>query len=199
MYTDKVMEHFLNPRNVGTIPDADGIGEVGNPVCGDMMTFYIKVKDDRLQEIKFQTFGCGAAIAVSSMVSEMAKGKTLEEAMKITRELVAQELGGLPKNKMHCSNLGSDALHKAIEDYLKKKSGPTAVKTESSYLTEKKETAEIHCPYCDSILPENAELCAKCQIKLIRCEHCGELTREDEDTCYHCGAALPLTRIKSGF
>ncbi|MEJ5185660.1 MAG: Fe-S cluster assembly scaffold protein NifU [Candidatus Geothermincolales bacterium] len=124
MYSDKVMEHFMNPRNVGEIEDADGIGEVGNPVCGDMMTFYIKVDDEgRLSDVKYKTFGCGAAIAVSSMISEMAKGKTLEEAMKITREDVAKELGGLPKNKMHCSNLGADALHKAIQDYLEKKGG----------------------------------------------------------------------------
>ncbi|MGQ9465957.1 MAG: Fe-S cluster assembly scaffold protein NifU [bacterium] len=122
-YSDKVMDHFQHPRNVGEISDADGIGEVGNPVCGDMMTFYIKVKDNRLVDIKFKTFGCGAAIAVSSMVSEMAMGKTIEEALKITNELVAQELGGLPPNKMHCSNLGADALHKAIEDYLRKKGG----------------------------------------------------------------------------
>lgn len=120
-YSEKVMEHFRNPRNVGEIKDADGVGEVGNPVCGDMMTFYIKVKDDKLEDVKFKTFGCGAAIAVSSMVSEMAKGKTLEEAMKITRESVAKELGGLPPNKMHCSNLGADALHNAIDDYRKKK------------------------------------------------------------------------------
>lgn len=121
MYSEKVMEHFLNPRNVGEIPDADGIGEVGNPVCGDMMTFYIKVKDGMLIDVKYKTFGCGAAIAVASMVSEMAKGKTIEEALKITNEMVAKELGGLPPHKMHCSNLGADALHKAIEDYLKKK------------------------------------------------------------------------------
>ena len=122
-YSEKVMNHFQNPRNVGEINDADGIGEVGNPVCGDMMTFYIKVKDNRLEDVKFKTFGCGAAIAVSSMVSEMAKGKTLEEAKKITNDLVAKELGGLPPNKMHCSNLGADALHKAIDDYIKKKEG----------------------------------------------------------------------------
>ena len=121
LYSDKVMDHFMNPRNVGEIPDADGAGEVGNPVCGDMMTFYIKVKDDRLADVKFKTFGCGAAIAVSSMVSEMAKGKTLDEAMRITNDSVAEELGGLPKNKMHCSNLGADALHLAVQDYLKKK------------------------------------------------------------------------------
>jgi len=123
VYSQKVMEHFMNPRNVGEIEDADGIGEVGNPICGDMMTFYIKVKDNRLEDIKFKTFGCGAAIAVSSMVSEMAMGKTLDEAMKITPQSVADELEGLPKQKFHCSNLGAQALHKAIEDYLKKKKG----------------------------------------------------------------------------
>lgn len=122
IYSDTVMDHFMNPRNVGEIENPDGVGEVGNPICGDMMTFYIKVgPDERLEDVKFKTFGCGAAIAVSSMVSEMAKGKTLEEALKITRDDVASELGGLPKNKMHCSNLGADALHKAIEDYLEKK------------------------------------------------------------------------------
>ncbi len=120
VYSDKVMDHFMHPRNVGEIEDADGVGEVGNPVCGDMMSFYIKVKDNRLQDIKFKTFGCGAAIAVSSMVSEMAMGKTLEEAMKITPQSVADELDGLPKQKFHCSNLGAQALHKAIENYLAK-------------------------------------------------------------------------------
>ena len=120
MYSEKVMEHFMNPRNVGEIKDADGVGTVGNPVCGDMMTFYIKVKDNRIVDIKFKTFGCGAAIAVSSMISEMARGKTLEEALKISNKDVAEELDGLPANKMHCSNLGADALHKAIEDYLEK-------------------------------------------------------------------------------
>ena len=121
VYSKKVMDHFMNPRNVGEIDDADGMGEVGNPVCGDMMTFYIKVKDNHLEDVKFKTFGCGAAIAVSSMVSEMAKGKTLEEAMKITPRSVADELEGLPKQKFHCSNLGAQALNKAIQDYLSKK------------------------------------------------------------------------------
>ena len=121
VYSEKVMEHFMNPRNVGEIENPDGVGEEGNPVCGDMMTFYIKVKDNRLEDVKFKTFGCGAAIAVSSMVSEMAKGKTLEEAMKITPRSVADELEGLPKNKFHCSNLGAQALNKAIKDYLSKK------------------------------------------------------------------------------
>jgi len=114
------MDHFQNPRNVGEIQNADGVGEVGNPVCGDLMTFYIKVQDNIIQDVKYKTFGCGAAIAVSSIVSEMAKGKTIEEALKITNALVAKELGGLPPNKLHCSNLGADALHKAIEDYKKK-------------------------------------------------------------------------------
>ena len=121
IYSEKVMEHFMNPRNVGEIENPDGVGQEGNPICGDMMAFYIKVKDNRLDDIKFKTFGCGAAIAVSSMVSEMAKGKTLEEAMKITPRSVADELEGLPQNKFHCSNLGAQALHKAIQDYLSKK------------------------------------------------------------------------------
>lgn len=121
MYTEKVMDHFMNPRNMGEIPDADGIGTVGNPVCGDLMTVYIKVKDNRLEDVKFKTFGCGAAIATSSMVTELAKEKTLEEALKITRKDVADSLGGLPTVKMHCSNLAADALHAAIEDYRKKK------------------------------------------------------------------------------
>ena len=120
IYSDKVMDHFTNPRNVGEISNPDGVGEEGNPVCGDMMTFYIKVKDNRLEDVKFKTFGCGAAIAVSSMVSEMAKGKTIDEARNITPELVAKELEGLPKNKFHCSNLGAQALNKAIDDYMAK-------------------------------------------------------------------------------
>jgi len=121
MYTEKVMEHFRNPRNMGEIPNADGVGTVGNPVCGDLMTIYIKVNDNRIEDIKFKTFGCGAAIATSSMITELAKGKTLDEAMKITRGNVADSLGGLPPIKMHCSNLAADGLHAAIQDYLKKK------------------------------------------------------------------------------
>jgi nitrogen fixation NifU-like protein len=120
MYSKKVMDHFMNPRNVGEIKDADGVGEVGNPVCGDVMTFYIKVKNGIIKDVKFKTFGCGAAIAVSSMVSEMAKGKTIKEAMEITNRSVVDELGGLPNQKLHCSNLGADALHKAIENYVRK-------------------------------------------------------------------------------
>lgn len=120
MYSAKVMDHFTNPRNVGEMPDADGIGTEGNPVCGDVMKIYIKVNDDKITDAKFQTFGCGAAIAVSSMVTEMAKGMTLDEALKITKASLAEALDGLPPQKMHCSNLGADALHKAIEDYRNK-------------------------------------------------------------------------------
>ena len=119
-YSDKVMDHFTKPRNIGEIEEPDGVGEVGNPVCGDMMKFTITVKDNRIEDVKYLTFGCGAAIAVSSMVTEMAKGKTLEEARQITNKQVAVELGGLPGNKMHCSNLGADALHNAIDDYMAK-------------------------------------------------------------------------------
>ena len=122
MYSDKVMEHFSNPRNIGEIENADGVGEVGNPVCGDMMSFYINVKDNKIADIKFKTFGCVAAIAVSSIVTEMALGKTLDEAKKITKKSVAESLDGLPKEKMHCSNLGADALAKAIEDFENKQS-----------------------------------------------------------------------------
>ncbi|HPZ44148.1 MAG TPA: Fe-S cluster assembly scaffold protein NifU [Bacillota bacterium] len=121
MYSEKVMDHFQNPRNVGEIPDADGVGDVGNPVCGDTTKIYIKVEGNIIKDIKFKTFGCGAAIASSSMLTEMAKGKTLEEALQITDEAVADMLDGLPPQKMHCSNMAADALHKAIEDYRMKK------------------------------------------------------------------------------
>lgn len=120
MYSKKVMDHFKNPRNSGKIENADGVGEVGNPTCGDMMYCYIKVKDGKIEDIKVETFGCAAAIATASMITELAKGMTLEEAMKITRNNVAEELDGLPPVKLHCSNLAADALHNAIEDYKKK-------------------------------------------------------------------------------
>lgn len=123
MYNEKVIKHFKNPKNVGEIEDADGVGEVGNPVCGDMMTFYIKVENNKLIDIKYKTFGCVAAIAVSSMISEMAIGKTIDEVLEISNKMVAEALGGLPPNKYHCSNLGADALKAAIEDYKKKKEG----------------------------------------------------------------------------
>lgn len=121
MYTEKVMDHFTNPRNVGEINDADGIGEVGNAKCGDIMRIYLKVNDDGIiEDVKFKTFGCGAAIATSSMVTELVKGKTLKEALEISNKAVAEALGGLPPAKMHCSNLAADALHEAIKDYIEK-------------------------------------------------------------------------------
>jgi nitrogen fixation NifU-like protein len=121
MYSEKVMDHFTNPRNVGEIKDASGVGEVGNPTCGDIMRISIKVNDQGvIEDVKFKTFGCGAAVATSSMVTEMVMGKTLDEALQITNAAVAAELGGLPANKMHCSNLAADALHKAIADYKQK-------------------------------------------------------------------------------
>lgn len=117
MYTDKVMEHFQNPRNVGEIEDADGIGRVGNPVCGDIMNLYIKVENNRIINVKFKTFGCGAAIATSSMLTELVMGKTIEEALAITNDAVTEALGGLPSQKRHCSVLAEQALQAAIEDY----------------------------------------------------------------------------------
>ena len=119
-YSEKVMDHFANPRNCRKIEDGDGVGTVGNPTCGDLMTIYIKVDDDKITDISFQTFGCGAAIATSSMITEIAVGKTIEEALNITRNDVASELDGLPPIKMHCSNLAADGLRAAIEDYQKK-------------------------------------------------------------------------------
>ena len=120
-YSKKVMEHFMNPRNVGVIENPDGYGKVGNPICGDVMEIFIKVKDGIITDIKFRTFGCGSAIATSSMITELAKGKHVDEAIKITRNDVADELDGLPPQKMHCSNLAADALSEAIKNYKSKK------------------------------------------------------------------------------
>jgi len=182
IYSEKVMDHFQNPRNVGTMDDADGKGQVGNPICGDMMTFYIKVNDNRISDVKFQTFGCGAAIAVSSIVSEMAKGKTLEEAMKITNKSVAKELGGLPKNKLHCSNLGADALHKAIEDYREKQKGAKAS-------PEKPDDSDTcACPYCEIPLEGGEDVCKQCHVEFEECPQCKGLQRKNADKCPHCGA-----------
>ena len=121
MHSEKVLKHFKEPKNVGEMKDADGMGTVGNPVCGDMMSMYIKVKDDKIEEVSFKTFGCGAAIATSSMTTELAKGMTLDEAMKLSRNDVAEALDGLPPVKMHCSNLAADALHEAVKNYRESK------------------------------------------------------------------------------
>lgn len=122
-YSELVMDHFMNPRNVGVIENPDGVGKEGNPVCGDLMEIFIKVEDDRIVDIKFRTFGCGAAIATSSIATEMVKGKTLEEAEELSNRAVAEALGGLPPIKMHCSNLAADAIHAAIADYRQRHNG----------------------------------------------------------------------------
>ena len=123
-YSDKVMDHFTNPRNVGEIPDASGIGNVGNPICGDVMRMYLKIENNVITDVKFKTFGCGAAIATSSMVTEMVKGKTIEEALTISNKAVADALGGLPAVKMHCSVLAEEALRSALKDYYTKQGLP---------------------------------------------------------------------------
>jgi nitrogen fixation NifU-like protein len=167
MYTKKVMEHFKTPQNVGVIEGADGVGELGNPLCGDMMSIYLKIEDEHINDIKFQTFGCGAAIAVSSMLTEMAKGKSLEEAKKITNKDVATALEGLPKNKLHCSNLGADALQLAIKDYEDRKEGK--VKAEPKRKTEHTPShggETCYCPYCDAELLEDVKTCKFCQSDL---------------------------------
>jgi len=160
------MDHFKSPRNVGVLEDADGIGEVGNPLCGDMMTIYLKIKDDSIEDIKFQTFGCGAAIAVSSMLTEMAKGKTLEEAKGISNKDVANALEGLPKNKLHCSNLGADALHLAIKNYEDKKAGKAIpeVKRKDVHLPTHTHEEKCYCPYCDTEIPQGETACKNCRL-----------------------------------
>ena len=160
MYSEKVMAHFADPKNTGIIENADGVGEVGNPVCGDMMTFYIKVDDDRLTDVKFKTFGCVAAIAVSSMVSEMAKNKTLEEAKSITKKAVAEALDGLPKEKMHCSNLGAKALAEAIDDYERRRSGKPRPASEPK--KKKRAKRQVTCRHCQTKNPITANFCMSC-------------------------------------
>ena len=171
MYNETVMDHFRNPRNTGVIEDANGIGEVGNPICGDMMTIYLKVKDDHIKDIKFQTFGCGSAIAVSSMLTEIAMGKSLIEAKNITNKDVAEALEGLPKNKLHCSNLGADALQLAIKDYEDKKAGitkPAPIRVEKH---EHSHGDKCYCPYCDIEISEDVTFCEACQSSLEEDHH----------------------------
>lgn len=164
MYSKTVMDHFKNPRNVGEIESADGLGEIGNPICGDMMNIYLKIQDDKIDDIKFQTFGCGAAIAVSSMLTEIAKGKTLEEAKKITNKDVAEALDGLPKNKLHCSNLGADALQAAIKDYERKKEGKPTTEIDPQEKHAHEDDEKCYCPYCDTEIEEGKAVCDGCQL-----------------------------------
>ncbi len=162
-YSSIVMDHFKSPRNVGDLPDADGVGEVGNPVCGDMMNVSIKVTENRISDIKFKTFGCGAAIAVSSMITEMAKGKTLDEAMKISNKDVAEALGGLPPNKLHCSNLGADALHSAIKNYYDRKAGKVRpLEADRQEHIKGQSAAGCYCPYCEKKVEEESPFCIFC-------------------------------------
>lgn len=207
MYSEKVMDHFNNPRNVGTIDDADGIGEEGNPVCGDMMAFYIKVHDGRLADVKYKTFGCGAAIAVSSMLSEMAIGKTIAEAMVLSNADVARELDGLPKRKLHCSNLGADALHKAIDDYLSRhpeiaeqikipekdrgevyedRFGGLGTVNEQCSTCQPAEGVAC-CPFCDSEIPKESKICEPCGMEVEACPKCGALMAKGSHDCPSCG------------
>lgn len=162
MYTKTVMDHFRSPRNVGEMVNPSGMGQIGNPVCGDMMTIYLDIENDVIKDIKFQTFGCGAAIAVSSMLTELAKGKTLAEAKKITNKDVAAALDGLPKNKLHCSNLGADALQAAIRDYEDKKSGKVRKPEEENEKHSHDHDDKCYCPYCDSELAEGDTFCKAC-------------------------------------
>ncbi len=166
LYSKTVMDHFRNPRNVGVIEDADGIGEVGNPLCGDMMTIYLKIEAERIADIKFQTFGCGSAIAVSSMLTEIAKGKTLEEARRITNKDVADALEGLPKNKLHCSNLGADALQMALKDYADRKAGKPRREPQRQEAHEHVKGGKCYCPYCDVEITEGVTFCEACQSSL---------------------------------
>jgi nitrogen fixation NifU-like protein len=166
MYSKTVMEHFRSPRNVGVIENPDGVGEVGNPLCGDMMTIYLKIEDDRIADIKFQTFGCGSAIAVSSMLTEMAKGKTLAEAKAITNRDVAEALEGLPKNKLHCSNLGADALQMAIRNYEDRLAGRARPETEPEEKHTHAPGGKCYCPYCDVETKAGAEVCDACHADL---------------------------------
>lgn len=161
-YSHKVMEHLKNPRNMGKIENPDGIGGGGNPVCGDMTTITIRVKEERIDDIRFETRGCGAAIAVSSMVTDLAKGKTIEEAMKITSRLVAEELGGLPKNNLHCANLGVDTLQQAIRDYLDRKEGRIRRRKEEKLEQITANTERCCCPYCDAKFSQDAPICTRC-------------------------------------
>ncbi len=166
MYSKTVLDHFRNPRNVGVIEDPDGVGEVGNPLCGDIMTIYLKVSNEHIEDIKFQTFGCGAAIAVSSMLTEIAKGKSIDEAKRITNKDVAMALEGLPKNKLHCSNLGADALQLALKDFEGRIPGKTHPELLPKNDHKPSNGDKCYCPYCDIEMEAGATFCEACQSNL---------------------------------
>jgi nitrogen fixation NifU-like protein len=166
MYSKTVLDHFRNPRNVGVIEDPDGVGEVGNPLCGDIMTIYLKVSNGHIEDIKFQTFGCGAAIAVSSMLTEIAKGKSIDEAKRITNKDVAMALEGLPKNKLHCSNLGADALQLALKDFEGRIPGKTHPELLLKNDHKPSNGDKCYCPYCDIEMEAGATFCEACQSNL---------------------------------
>ncbi len=188
-YSDKVLDHYENPRNVGSFDKGDkqvGTGMVGAPACGDVMRLQIKVGDDGIiEDAKFKTYGCGSAIASSSLLTEWVKGKTLDEAMKITNQDVADELGGLPGNKMHCSNLGADALHKAIDDFRQNRVKQAKKKAEPAPKTQ---IVGSCCPYCDGPIEGLEEVCGTCHVEFGSCDECGELMNKKGDKCPHCGA-----------
>ncbi len=161
-YSKAVLEHLKAPRNKGTIENPDGLGEVGNPMCGDMMTITIRVEGERITDIAFETLGCGAAVAVSSVVTEMARGKSLEEALKINNQMVAEKLGALPKNELHCANLGTDALHKAIMDYYHRQGRRKGLRPDKRVEHVHTHEGACKCPYCDVEVPSETPYCGNC-------------------------------------
>ena len=187
-YSEKTLEHFRDPRNVGTLEGTIvAVGRVGNPVCGDMMDIYIAVTpDDRIEDIKFQTFGCGSAVATSSMVTELVIGMKLDDALKVTRGDVADALEGLPPIKMHCSNLAADALHEAIKNFRDRKAGRGPRKEGTVDLHEHGSCA---CPYCETVLEdEDKTFCRACRVEFEECPACGGITKKGDRACVHCGA-----------
>jgi nitrogen fixation protein NifU and related proteins len=181
-YSEKVKEHFMNPRNVGEMEDADGVGEVGNPSCGDIMTFYIKVdEEENITDVKFQTFGCGAAIAVSSMVSEIAQGMTVAEAEALTRGDIVVALDGLPTSKLHCSNLGTDALKAAIQNFRNRQAGMDEAKVVIDDPDEDDEEGAA----CGANFAIDIAHDGNC-----KCPHCDLEVDADKPFCSHCGSSL---------
>jgi nitrogen fixation NifU-like protein len=192
----KLIEHFENPRHLGEIENPDGVGVVGNLVCGDLMTFYIRVLDDRLQEVKFQAFGCGAATAVSSYIADTVQGRTLAEAKALKIESLFEDLRGLPENRIHCAFQGLDALNMAIEDYEERRRG----KRERGKRMEIREGLESHpdhvhpvgccCPYCNAALLGDEHYCEPCGKEFQYCKHCGQALPLEAETCLACGTKL---------